>query len=136
MKPGDHLERFDRLIVESPLIKSYLIKKRRIRRFEAYIKIRLTLIDDSLLDVTEYIYAAEENNAQIKRYSYHWMDASTQLRVRWDNVPHYPDIPGYPHHRHEGDQKNVLPGESMSLVKVLDIIATRLKDSQANHFSS
>lgn len=126
MKPSERLERFDRLIVESAIIKSSLVKERRIRRFEAYIKVRLTLIDDSILDVTEYIYAAEEDNAQIKRYSYHWMDATSRLRARWDNVRHYPNLPGYPHHLHDGDEKNVLPGEPMTLFKVLDFIAARL----------
>ena len=126
MKPSEHLERFDRLIVESPYIKSSQVKEKRIRRFEAYIKIRLTLIDDSILDVTEYIYAADEDNAQINRYSYHWMDAASRLRVRWDNVRHYPNLPGFPHHLHDGDDKNVLPGEPMTLLKVLDFIAKRL----------
>lgn len=128
MKPSDHLEIFDRLVVESPLIKASQIKERRIRRFEAYLKIRLTLIDDSVLDVTEYIYAADEDNAQIKRYSYHWMDATMQLRVRWDNVRHYPNLPDFPYHLHDGDEKNVLPSEPMTLLKVLDIITTRLKN--------
>ena len=127
MKPSEHLDEFERLIVQSQIVKASLTKERRIRRFEAYIKVRLTLIDDSVLEVTEYIQATEEDNAQVKRYSYHWMDNSSQLKIRWDNVRHYPDLPNFPHHRHDGDEKNVSPGEPMTLFKVLDIIAARLK---------
>jgi len=128
VKPSQHLEEFERLIVESRIIKNSLIKKRRIQQFEAYIKVRLTLIDDSVLDVTEYIQAAEEDNAQVKRYSYHWMDVSSQILIRWDNVRHYPNLPNFPHHRHDGDEKNVRSCEPMNFFKVLDYIAIALKE--------
>jgi hypothetical protein len=51
------------------------------------------------------------------------MEPDNQLRVRWDNAEHYPDLPGFPHHRHDGDEKHVLPGEPMNLFKVLDVIS-------------
>jgi len=127
VKPIEYLEEFERLIVETPIIKSFQIKERISRRFEAYIKVRLTLLDDSVLEITEFVQASEEDDAQLKRYSYHWMDASSRLKVRWDNVRHYPNLPDFPHHLHDGDEKNVLPGESMSLQKVLDAISHRLK---------
>ena len=80
-----------------------------------------------MLEMTEYIHAIEEDDAQVKRYSYHWMDSSNQLRVRWDNVRHYPNLPGFPHHLHDGDEENVRPGEPMNLFKVLDLIAAQLE---------
>jgi hypothetical protein len=55
------------------------------------------------------------------------MDSSNQLRVRWDNVRHYPNLPGFPHHLHDGDEENVRPGEPMNLFKVLDLIAAQLE---------
>jgi hypothetical protein len=66
--------------VESQIIRASQTTERIEKRFEAYIKVRLVLIDESVLDVTEYIHAAEEDNAQVKRYSYHWMDSANQLR--------------------------------------------------------
>lgn len=127
MKAGERIDSLEKLIVTSRLIKSFQITEKRVRRFEAYIKVRLTLIEDSVLEVTEYIHAIEEDDAQVKRYSYHWMDSSNQLRLRWDNVRHYPHLPGFPHHLHDGDEKNVLPGEPMNLFKVLDLITARLE---------
>jgi hypothetical protein len=41
------------------------------------------------LDISEYIHATEEDDAEIKRYNYHWMDSANRLRMRWDNVGHY-----------------------------------------------
>lgn len=93
MKPSEYLQEFEKLVVESRIITTSQIKERVEKRFEAYIKIRLMLTDGSVLDVTEYIHAAEEDDAQVKRYSYHWMDSANQLRIRWDNVRHFPTCP-------------------------------------------
>lgn len=128
MKPNEYIQALEKLIVDSRLINASQTKEKRVRRFEAYIKVRLTLIDDSVLEVTEYIHATEEANAQVIRYNYYWMDSSNQLRIRWDNVRHYPQLPGFPHHIHDGDEKNVLPGEPMNLFKVMDQIAARLSN--------
>lgn len=127
MKVGEHIHEVEKLIVNSPIIRSFQTKERWVRRFDAYIKVRVTLIDDSILEITQFLHADEENYAEIKRYNYHWMDSSNRLRRRWDNVRHYPDLPNFPHHLHDGDEKNVLPGEPMNLFKVLDIIADELK---------
>jgi len=127
VKPNEYIQALEKLIIDSRLINASQTKEKRVRRFEAYIKVRLTLIDDSVLEVTEYIHATEEANAQVIRYNYPWMDSSDQLRIRWDNVRHYPQLPGFPHHIHDGDEKNVLPGEPMNLFKVLDFIAVRLQ---------
>lgn len=127
MKVGEHIHEVEKLIVNSPIIRSFQTKERWVRRFDAYIKVRVTLIDDSILEITQFLHADEENYAEIKRYNYHWMDSSNRLRRRWDNVRHYPDLPNFPHHLHDGDEKNVLPGEPMNLFKALDIIADDLK---------
>ena len=127
MKASERIDSLEKLIIASGLIKSFQITEKRVRRFEAYIKVRLTLIEDSVLEMTEYIHAIEEDDAQVKRYSYHWMDSSNQLRVRWDNVRHYPNLPGFPHHLHDGDEENVRPGEPMNLFKVLDLITAQLE---------
>lgn len=127
MKAVEHIAELEKLIVDNPIIQSSEIKERRVRRFDAYIKVRLLIVDESILEITEYVHAEEENFAEIKRYTYHWMSPSGQLRLRWDNVGHYPKLPNFPHYRHDGDEQNVLPGEPMDLFKVLDIITAELR---------
>jgi hypothetical protein len=127
VKASEHIDILEKFIVASRLIKESQIKEKRVRRFEAYIKVRLTLIDDSVLDVTEYIHAIEEDDAQVKRYSYHWMDSSSQLLLRWDNVRHYPNLPGFPHHLHDRAEKRVVSSEPMVLSKVLERIEQEIE---------
>ncbi len=45
-----------------------------------------------------------------------------ELRKRWDNVEHYPDLPNFPHHVHVGGEKNVEPGERLSIMQLLDAL--------------
>jgi hypothetical protein len=56
-------------------------------------------------------------------YSYHWTDANNTLIKRWDNTPHFSDMPGFPHHIHHGVTGEVAPGQPMSIFAVLDEIA-------------
>jgi hypothetical protein len=58
-------------------------------------------------------------------YSYHWANATNQLITRWDNTPHFPDLPGFPDHLHDGATGQVTPGQPMSIFTVLDEIAGR-----------
>jgi Family of unknown function (DUF6516) len=58
-------------------------------------------------------------------YSYHWADADNQLIKRWDNTPHFPDLPSFPDHMHDGAIGEVTPGQPMSIFAVLHAVAGR-----------
>ena len=38
-----------------------------------------------------------------QRYAYHYQTSSAHLVFRYDNVPHHPNVPTHPHHKHVGD---------------------------------
>jgi hypothetical protein len=55
------------------------------------------------------------------------MDEKQQvLKKRWDNVEHFPNLPNYPHHVHVGDEYNVAPGKSLSILELIEIVETEL----------
>lgn len=41
-------------------------------------------------------------------------------------VEHYPDLPNFPHHVHVGKEENVEPGERLSLIQLLDVLASEI----------
>lgn len=45
---------------------------------------------------------------------------------RWDNAPHHPEFPTFPHRIHGGEDACVLPHEAMDVAKVLEKIETIL----------
>jgi len=84
-----------------------------------YIRIRMTLSNGDFLQVAEY-FVIQDGECVTHRYRYQWMDGQRrELRERWDNVEHYPDLPNFPHHVHVGGEKNVEPGERLSVLSLL-----------------
>jgi hypothetical protein len=85
----------------SPLISSFevisLIDEETIK----YVKIKAVLVDGSELWIRESITATDN------RYSYHWQKKDGKIILRWDNKPHFPDLPTFPHHKHIGSKKVV-----------------------------
>ncbi|MBI5566832.1 MAG: hypothetical protein HY870_18165 [Chloroflexi bacterium] len=55
-------------------------------------------------------------------YSYHYQRADASLVFRYDDTPHYPELPGFPHHKHADSEPAVLPVPPPDLVAVLDEI--------------
>jgi hypothetical protein len=50
------------------------------------------------------------------------MDSLRQLIRRWDNAQHYPGLPNFPHHVHEGNERQVVPGRALSIIELMDLI--------------
>jgi hypothetical protein len=59
------------------------------------LKVRVELANGWLLDCWEH------KTPKIRRYSFH-VFSDDKMIVRWDNTPHYPNLGGFPHHKHEG----------------------------------
>jgi hypothetical protein len=78
--------------------------------------IRLRFWDGSLLQVEEALIVRAFAIVKV-RYNYHYQRADGTLLFRYDNAPHYSDLPGFPEHKHEGDQ--VLPAPAPDLSQVL-----------------
>jgi hypothetical protein len=77
---------------------------------------RLRFWDGSLLQVEEALVARTFAIVKV-RYTYHYQQADGTLVFRYDNAPHYPDLPGFPEHKHEGER--VLPAPPPDLSQVL-----------------
>lgn len=87
-----------------------------------YFRARVTLSNGDFLEIVEY-FIIINNVATTPRYRYQWMDSDRQsLRKRWDNVPHFPNLPNFPHHIHIKSEENVISGHALSLQKLIDIL--------------
>ena len=54
----------------------------------------------------------------LTRYNYHYQRADGTLVFRYDNAPHYPDLPGFPEHKHSGGQVLSAPAPDLSQVLI------------------
>lgn len=80
---------------------------------------RAAIVDGSLLEFSEYVERTPDGQMQVAVYSYHWESAGGNLIRRWDNTPHFPGLPAFPHHIHDDRSGVVLPGEPVDIFGVL-----------------
>ncbi|MBN1139601.1 MAG: hypothetical protein JXM73_23700 [Anaerolineae bacterium] len=76
---------------------------------------RLRFWDGSFLQVEEVLVVRAFAIVKV-RYNYHYQRADSMLIFRYDNAPHYPDLPGFPEHKHEGDEVVSAPAPDLSEV--------------------
>ena len=76
---------------------------------------RLRFWDDSLLQIEEALLIQAFTIIKV-RYNYHYQRADSTVVFRYDNAPHYPDLPGFPEHKHHGEQVLSAPAPDLSQV--------------------
>jgi hypothetical protein len=114
-----------RLLAE-PVILTFSILRERATPADGHWRVRLSLSDGSTLEFSEYMQVAPGSQIVVVTYSYHWVDAEDRLICRWDNTPHFPGLPGFPHHIHAGLVDQVRPGQPTDMLAVLDELVRRL----------
>jgi Family of unknown function (DUF6516) len=120
-----YLEAMKERFVTDPLVTQFQVIRERSTLMDGYLRARLALADGSQLELSEYMQRSSAGEIVVITYSYHWANANNQLITRWDNTPHFPDLPGFPDHIHDGATGQVTPGQPMSIFTVLDAIAGR-----------
>ena len=120
-----YVEAMKERFVTDPLVTHFQVLRERSTLMDGYLHARLALADGSQLELSEYMQRSSAGEIMVITYSYHWANANNQLITRWDNTPHFPDLPGFPDHIHDGATGQVTPGQPMSIFTVLDAIAGR-----------
>ncbi|HAI68839.1 MAG TPA: hypothetical protein DCM38_05295 [Gammaproteobacteria bacterium] len=86
----------------------------------ASIEGRLRFYEKSLLAFDEVVLLRDNQIVKL-RYAYHYQKADGELIFRYDNAPHFPKIPTYPHHKHT-DRKKVEAAQPPDINEVLNEI--------------
>ena len=94
-----HFDTIEVRLIESPVITSYRILRREIGPSDGKIRIKAMLGNGGALEFFEYV-AESDTSVPLLKYSFHWQSADGALKRRWDNAPHYPELPDAPHHVH------------------------------------
>ncbi len=126
MTIAKYLDSVKERLLTDPQVLDFHIARERATSTDGYLRARLTISDHSQLEFSEYVQSSPDDKIEVVTYSYHWADADGNLIRRWDNTPHFPDLPNAPHHIHDGSADAVHPGQPTSIFAVLDEIARRL----------
>ena len=106
------------VLINSKLISAINIIKLIEEESVNLLKLKVTLIDESLLYITEL------HTSSYQKYSYHWQRNDGRLIIRWDNTPHWKNIATFPYHKHIEDK--ILPSHRITVDEVLEIIRKEL----------
>ena len=68
---------------------------------ECYIRGVVSIVGGLQFHLAEY--AVTTPIVKRIKYRYHLQKPDETLLVRWDNVPHHPQVSTFPHHRHEAN---------------------------------
>jgi hypothetical protein len=121
-EPGIYIEALKVRLLSDELVQSFDILREEVTPLKAYFRVRCMLTNDDMLESATYLEIRGEELV-LADYRHQWMTPDHTLQARWDAAPHYPDLPGAPHHIHDGSEENVHPGHPMYLENVLDAIA-------------
>ena len=114
-------------LIASPVVDSIAIVKERASIAQGYFRARLTLSNGEFLEEVVEYFVVKDGRCVTESYRYQWMDEKQQvLKKRWDNVEHFPNLPNFPHHVHVGDESNVNPGKSLSILELIEIVEQEL----------
>lgn len=85
------------------------------------LRIRVRFYNGCLLQFNEAVIF------QIKlehlEYRYHFQDKNSELIFRYDNTPHFPDLPNFPHHKHSpvGTEPSLYPSILATIAEAAEI---------------
>jgi hypothetical protein len=91
---------------------------------EGFIRGEIYFVDGSVLHLREFVDV--ETAVERLLYVYQYMDVCKQLQLRYDNTGHHKqlNLATYPHHKHTGSDRQIVPSTAPDLATVLGEVET------------
>jgi hypothetical protein len=129
MDAEQYLSEIKTKLIISPAIFSFTVVEEQDLSDRGYFRARVILANNDFLEVSEY-FIVDSNKTMPQRYRYQWMDDTQSiLRRRWDNVPHFPNLPNFPYHIHIASEGNVESSQAIGILEVLQIIEKEIAEN-------
>ena len=113
----DYFRQVDTLIASASIVHSSSITYDKRSTHIGLIRGDIYLLDGSLLHLREFVNV--QHGIERYMYVYHYQRPDGALVFRYDNTPHFPALPTFPHHKHEGSQANVVSATQPDLQAIL-----------------
>lgn len=121
----DYFQQIEMLVKDSLIVHSSSLNYDKRSTHIGFIRGSLHFVDGSSLHLREFV------NVQfgVERYMYvfQYQCVDENLVFRYDNTPHFPGLPTFPHHKHEGSESSVVPASLPDLNYVLHEIGNLIK---------
>jgi hypothetical protein len=113
----DYFRQVATLIATASIIHSSSITYDKRSASIGFIRGNIYFLDGSLLHLREFVNV--EHGIERYMYAYHYQRPDGTLVFRYDNTPHFPTLPTFPHHKHETSEANVVAASLPDLWTIL-----------------
>ncbi len=101
----------------SPIVQSHDVTFDKRGPHAGYVRGDVFFADDSQLHFREFVSTQFGPDRFV--YVYHYQTADGAMIFRYDNTPHFPALPTFPHHKHLADEVTVAACNAPTLADVL-----------------
>lgn len=77
----------------------------------------MVFFSNGILDFLEVVKISEQNKPIKKKYKYHFRRNNNSIVFRYDNMPHYPNVSSFPHHKHINNE--IVESQEPELVLII-----------------
>jgi hypothetical protein len=102
----DYFQSVETLLAAARIIHSSSVTYDKRSTSLGFLRGTLYFLDGSQLHLREFVNV--EHGVERYMYAYHYQRANGALVFRYDNTPHFPTLPTFPHHKHEMSDANVM----------------------------
>ena len=117
----DYFSEIQNLLRRSAFIENVDVKYEAKSKTVGLIYGNIGMVDGSTLQFLELI-DRKDNEIIRPKYRFHFMDSADKMIFRYDNAPHHPEVPTYPHHKHIRDEEKPKQSKEIGLRDVLSEI--------------
>jgi hypothetical protein len=122
LSPQSYIDAIKSILNSSPIIQEWTIVDEKSFSDRGHFRVRFLLNTGDFVEASEF-FVLRDTGIEQHRYRYQWMDSTkTQLKRRWDNAPHFPEVPNFPHHVHIGQEDRVFPSIRMGIIELISTL--------------
>jgi len=112
----EHFEEVRRAVKALSSCDVEVFREVAVSKEKSLLTVRLRFHSGHFLEVNEAVLV-EAQSLTFRDYRYHFQDTRARLIFRYDRSPRFPDVAGFPHHKHIGDDS--FPSARPALVDVI-----------------
>jgi len=123
----DYFQSVETLLAAARIVHSSSVTYDKRSTSIGFLRGTLYFLDGSQLHLREFVNV--EYGVERYMYAYHYQRADGALVFRYDNTPHFPALPTFPHHKHEMSDANVMAASPPDLQAILTEIQSLIEIS-------
>ena len=122
-----YFRHIESLIATADIVHSSSITYDKRSTYIGFMRSNIYFLDGSLLHLREFVNV--QHGIERYMYVYQYQGPTGTFILRYDNTPHFSALPTFPHHKHDGNEANVIAASPPDLQAVLAEVRRYMADT-------